>query len=245
MKYLIITICLFAAITAATLLILIWPEKDSSADDPIVTINGQPLTRQTIVNLKSDTSQSESNDDYISELITKHLLIREAQRRKLDKEPSFRLALKMFYEQTLIDSLLQQVKDKIETETTADEIDRYLQSYGRIFSFYTLKASGNVNQSKIKSLGTKYITRFDDLDLPLRHALANMQPGDTTTTLSSQNERMAIYLEAVEGEPKASQDHDRDHIRQQIHQIKIERQLNRWVENLRNKAEIKYHTNQD
>lgn len=245
MKYLIIIFGLFGAITVVTLLILVWPGDDNSPDDPIVTINGQPLTRQKIVNLKNDTIHSENNDEYISELITKHLLIREAQRRKLDKEPTFRVALKRFYEQSLIDALLQQVKDKIETETTAEEIDRYLQSYGKIFSFYKLKTSGNANQSKIKKQGTKYITRFDDLDLPLRHALASMEPGDTTTTRSSQNERIAIYLEAIEGEPHASQDHDREHIRQQIHQMKIEKQMNRWVENLRNKAEITYHTNQE
>lgn len=245
MKYLIIIFGLFGAITVATLLILVWPGDDNSADDPIVTINDQPLTRQKIVNLKNDPIHSEKNDEYISELITKHLLIGEAQRRKLDKEPAFRVALKRFYEQSLIDTLLEQVKAKIETETTTEEIDRYLQSYGRIFSFYTLKTSRNVNQSKIKSLGTKYITRFEDLELPLRHALAGMQPGETTTTHSSQNERIAIYLEAIEGDPQASQDHDREHIRQQIHQMKIEKQLNSWVENLRNKAEITYHTNQE
>jgi len=245
MKYLIIIFGLFGVITVVTLLILIWPGDDNSADDLIVTINGQPLTRQKIADLKNDPNHLGNSDEFISELITKHLLIGEAQRRKLDKEPAFRAALKKFYEQSLIDALLQQVKDKIETETTKEEIDRFLQSYGRIFSFYTLKTSGNINQSKIKSLGTKYITRFEDLDLPLRHALANMQPGDTTTTHSSQSERIAIYLEAIEGEPKTSQDHDREHIRQQIHQMKIEKQLNSWVENLRNKAEITYHTNQE
>ncbi|MDJ0622667.1 MAG: hypothetical protein QNJ17_06860 [Desulfocapsaceae bacterium] len=245
MKYLIIIIGLFSALTAVTLLILVWPDDDNSQNDPIVTINGQPLTRQKIADVKNDANHSESDADNISELITKHLLISEAQRRKLDREPTFRLALKNFYEQSLIDTLLQQVKEEIETETTAAEVDTYLQSYGRIFTFYTLKTSGSVNQSKIKSLGTKYITRFDDLDLSLRHALATMQPGETTTALSSQDERIAIYLEAIQGEPVESQNYDIDLIREQIHQMKIERQVNSWVENLRNKAEITYHTNQE
>lgn len=245
MKYLVIIIGLFIAITAATLLILVWPGKDNSQEEPLVTINGQPLTRQKIVNLKSDTIASERDHDYISELITNHLLINEAQRRKLDKENTFRLALKTFYEQSLIEALLQQVKDEIETETTAAEIDRYLQSYGKVFTFYTLKTSGSVNHSKIKSLGTKYTTRFDDLDLSLRHALATLQPGQTTTALTSQGEGIAIYLEAIQGEPLRSQNYDINLIREQIHQMKIERQVNSWIENLRNKAEITYHTSQE
>ena len=245
MKYFTIIIGLFSAITLATLLILFWPTGDFGQNEPILTINGQPLTRKNIADIYDGSNSSESNHDYIGQLITKHLLMSEAQRRKLDREPSFRLALKSFYEQTLIETLLQQVRAEIEVETSSEEVDNYLQSYGKIFTFYTLRTSGDVKLATIKNQGTKYTTRFDDLDLSLRHTLAAMQPGETATTFTPQDERIALYLEAIQGEPVLSQNYDTELIQQQIHQMKIEKEVNSWVEDLVNEAEITYHTTRE
>lgn len=245
MKYFLIIFGLFGVISILTLLTFIWPDNYYPENETIVSINGQPLTRQHIADIHDKTSPSQNNEADIGKLITTHLLLGEAQRRGLERDPTFRRSLKSYYEQSLIDTLLQQVRSEVTVNTSDKEVDKHLRAFGKIYTFYSLRTSDKLTPTKIKDSGTKHTELFDKMALSQRHTLANMQPGETATTFSLPNGRTTLYLESIQGESAPSQNYDRERVRKQIHQMKVEKELNSWVESLINEAEIMYHTTRE
>jgi len=126
-----------------------------------------------------------------------------------------------------------------------DEIDAYIGSFGRTFTFYALEASGNVAAEDIKAKDDRYVSAFEDFSGPLRHSLAGLSLGETTSAFVTGNEKIRIYLEKIEGEPEQRQYLDRKFIRMQLRQEKIEKHITAWVERLRQNATITYHSNRD
>ncbi len=244
MKYLLIILAIIGFATLATF-VAIWPEQQEDTGDTVVTINGRPLTRQDILDYKDKDMRHGEDEDVINEIITKKLLIEEAQRLNIDKEAGFRSALKTFYEHSLIKILTERTSQGISVEITEQEIDSFIHSFGKTFTFYTLKTTGKVSPQIIKAQGNEYISPFEDLSGELQQILAVMQPGETATTFITGNDEMAVYLEDVKGGGKSSQNIDREHIRQQLLQTKIEKHLNTWIEELRSQASITYHTTQE
>lgn len=244
MKYLIAILCILTALTLVTI-VIIWPEGRTHPDEGVVTINNHTLTRQDILDYKDSTTHHGSNDEFIDEIITKQLLIAEAQRRKIDKERAFRLALKTFYEHSLIKILMERVTTSIEAEITDAEVENYLTSFGKTFTFYTLQTDGKTTLDTIMAEGKRYSTKFDNLSGQLQQALAGMEPGETTTTFVTGNEKIAIHLEKIGGATSESQNFDKEMIRKKLRQTKIEKQVNSWIEELREQATITYNTSRE
>lgn len=244
MKYLLSILGIFAAITAATLF-LIWPEQQYASSEAVVTINGKTLTKQFFQNHRDRDSQSADSDNYIKTIVTKQLLIAEAQRRHIDQQPAFRHALKTLYENSLIELLLKEVNREIKTTVSMEEVNRYRHAFGKTYTFYILRTPQLVSIEKITSEGTKYVSRFDELGRTMRQSLSSMNTGTIASTFSSNREKIAIYLAKVEGETTQHLDFDTRKIKNQLQQIKTEKQVNAWIEHLRSQAEISYHISQD
>lgn len=244
MKYLIAILSILSAVTLATI-VIIWPAGRTHPDEGVVTINDRTLTRQDILDYKDRTAHHGSNDEFIDEIITKQLLIAEAQRRKIDKERAFRLALKTFYEHSLIKILMERITASIEAEVTDTEVENYLASFGKTFTFYTLQTDGTTTLDTIMAEGKRYSTTFDNLSSRLQQALAGMEPGETTTTFVTGNEKIAIHLENISGTTSNSQNFDREMVRKKLRRTKIEKQVNSWIEELREQASITYNTSRE
>ena len=244
MKYLLIVLCILCAFSLATLL-AIWPEESAPTVAPVITINDRAISREEIQSVRDGDPHHGKDEDFIDEYITRQLLIAEAQRRDIDKEPGFRKALKNYYEHSLIKILMDRVSNSSEAEVSKAEIDAYIDSFGRTFTFHTLEASATATAEDIKAQGDRYVSAFEDLSGPLQQSLAGLSPGETTTTFVTGNEKIAVYLEKIEGEPQHRQDFDREFIRMQLRQTKIEKHITAWIEKLRQNATITYHSNQD
>lgn len=240
MKYLFIILFIVTATTVATLFV-VWPEKQNNPDNVVVVVNGHALTREAIQYYKDKTQHHGAQEDFINEAITKQLLIAEAQRLKIDTEENFRHELKAFYEHSLIKILMERVHKELIVEVTDQEIDDYLNSFGKIYTFYTMKTSAPVSFDKIKEQGTKHIEPFEELSKPLQQTLAGLRQGQSTMGFVTGNEKFAVYLEVVTGQTKEIPQLDRDIIRQLLLQSKEETQTNNWIENLRRQAAITFN----
>lgn len=244
MKYFLSIFSILAAITAVTL-IFNWPEQQLDDDYAVVTINGRTLTNGFFQKHKGRVPKNTSNENYIDTIIRKQLLITEAQRRQIDQQPAFRLALQTLYENSLIELLLKQVKSELKTTVSSEEVENYLQAFGKTYTFYTLYTPELVTINEIKREGTKHVSLFDDLSIALRQSLAAMDPQSLASTHAFNKEKIAIYLEKIEGRTPLPQDLDKRKIKNQLQQIKDEKQISAWIEDLRSQAVITYHINQE
>lgn len=244
MKYLISILTILVAITTFTLF-FIWPDQRNNDGEAVVTINGRTLTKQFFQKHRDRDQYLAENENFVETIVIRQLLIAEAQRRHIDQQPAFRLELKTLYENSLIDLLLKEVNNEIETTVSAEEITQYLEAFGKTYTFYILRTQQPVSIETIQSKGTKYVSRFDELGSTLRQSLASMEPETAATTYTNKKDKIAIYLDNIEGETTRHSDFDKRKIKNQLEQIKREKQVSAWIENLRNQAAISYHINQE
>lgn len=243
MKYLFVILSILFGASIISIFFL-WPKQQPVSSDALVTINGKPLTREIIQEYKAKDTHHGEDNDFINEIITKQLLIDEAQRLGIDKEPSFRLSLKTFYEHSLIKLLMERIEKDISINVTEQEIDNYLASFGRTFTFYMLKTSQDVDANTIRTDGTKHSELFDNLGENLRRVLFSLNPGEKTISFITGNEKLAIFLEKINGKTTDSKI-DRESVRKNLKQAKVETEINSWIENLRQNASITYHSIQE
>ncbi len=244
MRYLLIILAILCAATVITFFVIL-PEPQKAENDAVVTINGKTLTREELQNYKENAPLHGTNEEFLDKLITKQLLIAEAQRRNIDKEADFRKALKTFYEHSLIKILMERVNQDVDITVTDEEVERFAGSYGKTFTFYSLPITEPTDAEVIKAKGTRHTELFDDLGATLQQTLAAMQVNETAETFMTSNEKIAVFLEDIQGQSVSSGEIDKEAIKQKLTEEKLEEQLEIWMEELRKEASITYHNTQE
>lgn len=241
MKYLlaIVSIILLATVLSV---IFIWPDKQPVDEDVFLTINGQKMPQALVDVYKGKGgSHHESQEDFLQSVITRQLLLQEAQRLGIDKEPEFRAALKTFFEHSLITTLMDRQEKAINVEISEDEIDKYLSSFGKIFTFTKYPVSDGRPNTIDTAKGLQASALFDDLAQPLKIALATLNPGETTVGFDTGNEKLAITLDSVSpgNTSVPARTIPREYARELLVEHKTEQKINDWIEELRQHASIK------
>ncbi len=239
MKYLLIIFSIVICSSMAALYYL-WPSDPGLSQDVALSINGHSISYENIEDQHRRKSyHSASRDREIDSLVTKQLLIQEAQRLGLDKKDDFRKALKDYYEQSLIKVLTDRKLASIEAGVTEEDIDRYLACSGKIFTFTRFQVDKGIavdEQSQQNSV------LFDDLSESLRLILTTLQPGEQVGQFETGTEVSIIRLDKVESakgfEPVA---YERDKIREHLGNYQKSLEIGRWIDGLRNKASIIVH----
>lgn len=240
MKYLLIILAILLAITGATLF-FIWPSRQVEKKDVLVTINGHNISRSDIQDDGLLVSPHESDKDLIDSVITKELLINEAQRQNIDKEPGFRKELKDYYEQSLIKILMERENASIKVTVTNQEISNYLECFGKTYTFLLLKSRQMPSVDDLKKHGTPHTGRFQDLSRSLQLALAGLKPGDRAMEYETGNENYAVLLEKIEGDTVKPATIGTDKVRRILEEHKRRQAIDNWITALRKKASITIH----
>jgi len=236
MKYLLIILSIVIFSSMVSLYYLL-PTEPMPAQDVAFHVNGHPVSNETLEEQHRKTGyHSADREGDIDALVTKQLLINEAQRLGLDRNNDFRMALKNYYEQSLINVLTDHKIASIEVKISEQDIDQYLASSGSIFTFTQVpleKGEPVDEQSQQNSV------LFDDLSESLRLLLATMQPGEKVEQFETGTEVSIIRLEKIERddvfEPVA---YDRDRIREQLENYRESMEMGRWINGLRSGASI-------
>jgi hypothetical protein len=235
MKYIFILLAIVLAVSAVTAYFL-QPEPDILKEDILVTVNGHNLSRSILEQKKSQSAyHSKDEKALLDTIIINELLIQEAQRLKIDKEPSFRLAVQDYYEQSLIKILIDRQFSDTEGGATDEEIDRYISNHGKIFTFSKLSGSQSVNpkQEQQKSV------LFDDLSDSLKIVLSGMKPGDEEIYFQTGNELLSLRLDKIEQGPVQEPFvGNRKWIKRIINNYKREKALTSWIKDIRDRATI-------
>lgn len=240
MKYLFILLTIVLAISAATF-VFIRPQPPQEKKDILVTINGHDISRDDIREEGRAESHHERGSDFLDSVISKQLLIEEAQKLDVDKEPSFRKELKDFYEQSLIKVMLERKNASLQVLVSDQEIDNYLNGFGRTYTFMLLKTPGPPSVDTLKSKGQLHSARFEDLSENLRLALSTLKPGEMGMEFETGNENTAILLEKIEGTVEKDTSINRDKISNILAEHKRRQVINNWINDLRKKATVTIH----
>lgn len=242
MKYLLAILSIVAAITALSLFML-WPEKQPLEQDIAVTVNGHNLARKTLAEQEGKSGyHQDSKSELIDSAITRELLIQEAQRQAIDKEPSFMASLKSFYEQSLIKVLLDRQYQKTEVNVTEAEIDSFLSNFGKRIIFSRLPVADTTPQNLATKQGQQTSAIFDDLAEPIQVLIATLKPGEFAIKYDTGSDQYAIRLDSIVEAADADRTlPDRETVRKIMSDHKREQQINTWLNNLRKSASITIH----
>lgn len=236
MKYL-FTILAFVALSSVVTLYYIWPTGSIKSEDTALSVNGHLISREQV----DDQSRrkgyhSGEADDSVNSLVTRQLLLDEAQRLGIDKENDFRKALKDYYEQSLIKVLTDRKLKSIEVIIGEEDIDRYLSCSGKMFTFTRTPLE---NGKVLGEQGRQNSVLFDDLSESLRLILANLKPGEKITQFETGTEVSVISLDKVENadgfEPVP---YDRKRVGELLVDYKKSAEIDSWIASLRKKASV-------
>jgi len=175
MKYL-FTILAFVVLSSVVTLYYLWPADSIQKDPTAISVNGHLISQKQIDNQarKQGYHSGEANDSRNS-LVTRQLLLDEAQRLGIDKENDFSKALKDYYEQSLIKVLTDRKLKSIKVDVSEEDINRYLSCSGKMFTFTRIPFE---NGNLLKEQGRQNSVLFDDLSESLRLLLADLEPGE-------------------------------------------------------------------
>jgi hypothetical protein len=240
MKYLLIIFTIILAITAATIF-FIWPDRPMEKKDILVTINGHNISRTDLQEEGKTGSHHESGDDFLTSVITRQLLIEEAQKLSIDKEPSFRKELKEYYEQSLIKVLMERENASLHAQVSDQEVDNFLSSFGMTYTFVRLKTLEPPSVESLKKNGMVHSARFEDLSENLQLVIAGLKPGEIAMEFETGNENYAVLLQKIEGNSERPASIDPIKVRKTLIEHKRRQQTNNWINNLRKKATITIH----
>ena len=236
MKYLLTVLAIVLAITAVTVFYH-WPGPETVEEDILVTVNGHNLP-QSMLDQKKAQSGYHSKDDkaILDTIIINELLLQEAQRIGIDKEPEFRISVQNYYEQSLIKILIDRQFSDTKNQATEKDIDQYISNYGKIFTFTRLTGDNSADSSQVPQQKS---VLFDDLSDSLKLMLGGMKEGDVVTDFYTGSEVVSFRLDMIEPSPDQEPfTGNRESIRKIITNHKKERALTAWIKEVRDRATI-------
>lgn len=245
MKYLYI---IFAIIGLATIftLFFIYPEKSTPKKDIAISINGHDIGKDTVTaEGKKYGYHADQQAEVFDTLITREVLIQEAERQAIHKEESFRQSLKIYYENSLVKTLLDRQNSKLQVAVSDADIDVYIGFLGKIVTFTRLDKVPTSATEAISAKGLTNTALFSDLATPVRLLLASLQPSQYGVKFDTGNDNYALRLDSVQSSPEyVAKTVDKQRIREMLEEHQKEQQMNRWLLELRQNAKITIHTEQ-
>lgn len=216
MKYLLTILALVILSSAITLYYLLPKDVDKSL----------PASDSS---KRSSYHQSNQRERLVTSA-TRQALVQEAQRIGIDKEDSFRRALKEYYEQSLVKVLTDRKLAEIKVTVSEDDIENYISRFGQIITFTRFPIEdGEV----LEESGFQSMVLFEELSSTLRLLLADIVPGEKAKQFDTGTEISVIRLDKIEPADIQKQiEVDRERIREQLENYKRSLEIDRWINSL-------------
>ncbi|MEA3544506.1 MAG: hypothetical protein U9R69_04715 [Thermodesulfobacteriota bacterium] len=233
-------------LTLAICLLGIWGtsfEPSDDRDDPTaLIINGHSITADEIqVRLANSSYYVKEQQEFMEDLITKVLLIQESQRQEIDKEESFKLAIKDYYEQSLIKILIDRQYNKMSNQFTENDItvfkENYIGEYHLILKNYpTLSAALKLQLAEEKDITSNYF----NLPEGIRDLIVRLTVGETSEPVAADSAYIRIQLitKNTTTAPSITTHVTEESINQRCEEELLRQAMNKWLLELRTSAQI-------
>lgn len=219
------------------------PPKDTA-----MIINGQVITVEEFNRLSSPPPLSvKAPGDSINSLITRELLIQEAQREGIDRDDAFRQSIQNFYEQSLIKLLLDRKFNSLKVSVSDNELNRYMSLLGRKvrMTVFTSKTMKDAEKGHYRDSRTREVD-FDELSTYVKSQVSRLEVGQKTAPVGQGGEFIVLRLDKLEGAPRPlPSEKDREDIRKVLIGEKREQMISEWLNSLREKASVKVMLKQE
>lgn len=240
MKYIyyILFIALLASAIAGYQLIVHQPlEKDAA-----LIINDRVITTNEFDSLyAAKPVQIEGKTEFVSALITKELMIQEALKEGIDKDPAFRKAIQNFYEQSLIKLLMDRKFSKLPVQVSESDVDQYIALQTRMLHLTIASAGDETSAASGRfSWQEKKIVRCRDLSEDIREKIITLKQGERTKPIKAGPSYMVIQLDKMEPlQEKTTPAPNRKTVRLILTEQKKQQAMDQWMAGLRQKAAVK------
>lgn len=206
-----------------------------------------------------------TKEDVLDALITKEILLQEAQREGLDKEKDFMKTIELYWEQTLLKKLLiekskeigkraavyeneisdcyEKMKDKIRAQVLVfgdERTARKLLNYsGDVVEYMTAKQDAF---QLLYTIPSKWYILGED-NTPLEASVFNVDPARNRELANINGKWALILVEERAPNEVAPLSSVKDAIAKRIKAKKERELMNEWIDGLRSKARIRINKN--
>ena len=244
----------------------VFKEKDHEDGRVVAKIDNYEMTvsdfkdelRSKSANKYQSANPIKAKEELMEELITKKILLQEAQEENFDKDKLFMKEIERYWEQALLKILLKKKSDELSNTihvSDSEAMNEYLRMRRKIYAELIMtgdkdaakglsSAGENLDQAKanfkekiISDEGPEWWVT-GDLPKALEDALFSLKPGESSKPVSygdSWTVIRSLKEEELKLTPfeKISQD-----IRKKIFDRKKEEMLEKWMGNLRKNAKV-------
>ncbi len=242
MKYLKIILIIVLLVSGISFIIYLSKPASNSAD-VVMTVNKHNVTSEML----SDGEEKQygwhdSRADLLNSLAIRQLLIEEAQRQRIDREPAFRKAIKNFYEQTLINILAERKDKENQVEVSAEEVAQFREAFGKTYTFLISEHNSVTPDWE----GARSVSQpFSNLSSTLQAVLAVLQVGEFRQVYDTGNQNYWIKLEKISGDSDPGQAVPKEMAQKILAASKQEEQMDIWIDGLLQKADITYRDKEE
>jgi hypothetical protein len=243
MKYLGYIFAIVLALSAAAGYVVLRKE-DKKEQSVAVVINDRLISLERYKRLykhRMDSSYHINNKkEFLDMLITKELLIQEAQKQGINKGEEFRMSIQDFYEQSLIKVLMEKKFSDLRVKVRPYLYERYIELMGKnvkleLFSYDSLLdaekgdlKNGRIVESPFSQIGENY-----------RVVLLDLKVGELSKPIASDNKFTVVRLISLGNRSGKINSISKDKVIALFKKHKKNEIVSKWLNELKEKATIK------
>lgn len=243
MRYFIAIACILLSVSLFTAYRL-FLRQEAPAGAVALEINGRRIFQDEYLRLLDEAKKKSTGGEGFNEaLITRELLIQEAQRQRLDQEETFRRSIQNFYEQSLIRLLTDRKMREMKAGVTDAEIAAYERLLPAALDLVRLSAVSAEAAAAGNFTGEERLTLpFADLAETVQLALLDLSPGMTSKPLADGKAFTVYRFEAMAPETGAAVPlPPREEIRARLEKARLGAAMDQWLQELRRSARVAVH----
>lgn len=176
----------------------VFHDPDSGVEDPAIRINGRVFSKAELSERIAEKPYDQDRAAFLSQLISRELLIQEAKRQEIHKDAAFRKKIREFYEQTLVTHLMIRKEKESDIPPSPELIRRFreLEDKRVTFTLFQYPDYKSLQLKKPSGQVTKKDLPFETLSFAVQYRLAESF-GEAGPPLSSGEGYVCFRLDGV------------------------------------------------
>jgi hypothetical protein len=208
---------------------------------PFLAINDRIISEDEFETMLKRKPSNTSRAQFVESVIDRQLLIQEAIKMKINTEESFRQSVEKFYEQSLIENLLDRKLESLVVDVTLDELAAYETLRQQTLSL-TKQVYPGMKDAAAKTNGTveTIVADFIDLSDDLKFIVLHLTPGKSSPPHTDAYGVSVYRLDDIQKKQQGNtvQALDMKRVSLFIQDKKKEQLLDEWIHTIKASADI-------